>query len=519
MKTKSDKSSVFAIICIVLMSFAFLFMGTASSPHYPINPWNDANAFFTAGKAMANGKLIYKDVFEQKGPLLYLIHDVAYRISHTSFLGVYIFEALAMSLTGIFAYKTAGQVTKPLRATVVAALTMATVICSPAFFYGDSAEEFVMPLMALSLYHLIRYLKHSNSEPKAIFFLVNGLIAGCVAMIKFSLLGFWLAWMALIALHTLIVKKSFKKAVISSLAFILGMAVAVAPWVIYFSAKGALKEFIDVYFVINATAYATDLSIKTRLLDTVHNVLTAGKSSLFATVTGALGLLFTVLSKKLTDGKFFSRIFVVLMCGIGMFFVYFGGMSHAYYFLPFTYFSVFFFIGIASLTNDIKLKKSAPKFIPVAAGAAVVAGLFFAILNFAPAPKYAPTDKENCPQYQINEYIQSNNPQGRILCANTLDMGVYLLSDYVPEYRYFELQNFEYEKYPENLDEINRYISEGEVDYVLAKTLSENSVEAVYRTNPELEDNYEVVLKQPMTLLNQADSTAEYDFYLFELQR
>ena len=48
----------------------------------------DGNAFFTMGKGMFNGKVPYKDLFEQKGPLLYLIYGIGYLISHDTLLGV-----------------------------------------------------------------------------------------------------------------------------------------------------------------------------------------------------------------------------------------------------------------------------------------------------------------------------------------------------------------------------------------------------------------------------------------------
>ena len=47
-----------ALIYLLFLAFSFgiLFICTASSPRYATNPWNDANAFLTMGKAMANGR-------------------------------------------------------------------------------------------------------------------------------------------------------------------------------------------------------------------------------------------------------------------------------------------------------------------------------------------------------------------------------------------------------------------------------------------------------------------------------
>ena len=54
---------------------------------------------------MFNGKVPYKDLFEQKGPLLYLIYGIGYLISHDTFLGVYLLEVISYTILAIFFLK------------------------------------------------------------------------------------------------------------------------------------------------------------------------------------------------------------------------------------------------------------------------------------------------------------------------------------------------------------------------------------------------------------------------------
>ena len=54
------------IIAILLVASIFtLLICSKNSPLYPYNDWVDGNAFFTMGKGMFNGKVPYKDLFEQ----------------------------------------------------------------------------------------------------------------------------------------------------------------------------------------------------------------------------------------------------------------------------------------------------------------------------------------------------------------------------------------------------------------------------------------------------------------------
>lgn len=53
--------------CLVT-AFAGLMICSRSSFLYPYNDWNDANSYFTMGKGMMNGLVIYRDLYDQKGP-------------------------------------------------------------------------------------------------------------------------------------------------------------------------------------------------------------------------------------------------------------------------------------------------------------------------------------------------------------------------------------------------------------------------------------------------------------------
>lgn len=73
---------------ILIFSAIILFFCSKNSFLYFFNDWVDANAFFTMGKGMFNGLVPYKDLFEQKGPLLYLIYGIGYFIENDGFIGV-----------------------------------------------------------------------------------------------------------------------------------------------------------------------------------------------------------------------------------------------------------------------------------------------------------------------------------------------------------------------------------------------------------------------------------------------
>ena len=72
---KSDRrKSAFVLAFTLLLSFIFITICSKASFLYPMQDWVDVNCFFTVGRSMLEGKVVYRDIFEQKGPLLYFIY-------------------------------------------------------------------------------------------------------------------------------------------------------------------------------------------------------------------------------------------------------------------------------------------------------------------------------------------------------------------------------------------------------------------------------------------------------------
>ncbi|MDO4877210.1 MAG: hypothetical protein Q3987_07505, partial [Oscillospiraceae bacterium] len=72
MTTKSKLTTPEIIILIAAATVTLTVVSTCS-PLYPFNPWNDINCFFTVGRGITHGMVPYRDLYEQKGPLIYFL--------------------------------------------------------------------------------------------------------------------------------------------------------------------------------------------------------------------------------------------------------------------------------------------------------------------------------------------------------------------------------------------------------------------------------------------------------------
>ena len=243
--------TAFILVCAAL---AMLALCSMSSPLYPLNIWGDANCLMTVGRAMKAGEVVYRDIYEQKGPTLYLAHMLAACISDTGFFGVYLMEAAC--LTGFLA--AARRLLRRrlhLTALPAAAVCGACILISWTFVRGDSAEEFCLPFAMGALCVFDGALTKKTAPLPARSLFLCGLFAGIVATVKFTLLGVFVGLCVIEGVLALR-EGGILRALRSAGVFLSGMLLPILLWVIYFAANHALGDFFTAYIYNNIFLYA-----------------------------------------------------------------------------------------------------------------------------------------------------------------------------------------------------------------------------------------------------------------------
>ena len=181
-----------------------------TSSLYAFNDWMDANIFFTMGKSMLSGKVLYRDVFDHKGPVLYLLYGLGWLLDHTGFIGVFVLEicgfAVFLGLGLCTAELLRGKPLHPVWCLVPAA----AVAACRAFSHGGSAEELLLPFLAAALYGLVKCLTANRQMPLRTVAL-QGFLCGCALLLKYTVLGFYLAWVAVLAVLNLLLSPAHQK--------------------------------------------------------------------------------------------------------------------------------------------------------------------------------------------------------------------------------------------------------------------------------------------------------------------
>lgn len=486
----------------LVWSFIILMVCSKNSFLYLFNDWVDANAFFTVGKSMMNGVIPYKDIFEQKGPLLYFLYGLGYLIDNDGFIGIFIFEIIFMAFDFVVLYKISNLYLNK-NYSLLISLLMIPLICSNiSFVMGGSAEEFCYPIFAYGLYSFLKDNGKYKHNKKVIF--INGFLAGCLAMIKFNFLAFPFAWITTILLE-LLINKDYKTFFKDCGYFLLGMFIPIGIFILYFLINDALYDFINVYFIVNITAYTTVLTLSERIVSMLYWL--KEQMLYFPPVLVLNGIWLLGLIFKWFEKNIYSRLFIIYSYGLLVLALYFGGKTYKYYFLTLLIYVVFGLITIICILNKYIKININNKFNIISYCLVLILSIY--LCSTSVNVKEIGLEKSYFAQYEFKEIIEESDDQ-TVLQYNSQDGGFYTLLNQVPVVKYFESQNIDYDRYPYVLDGQNEYLKNKTTKYVIVREYWEWL--GYHNYIPELNDgSYKLIAEH-----NQITEGVDFDYFLYE---
>ncbi len=460
-KSLSPKKVSFpSLVIIFITSIVCITICSKSSPLYPFNDWYDANCFFTVGKSIANGKVLYRDIYEQKGPILYFLHTIFYYISPTTFIGGYILEIISCFSFLLISYKTL-TIFASRKIIAIIPFFAAIVYSAYSFSHGGSAEEYCLPLLALSSYFGIKSVASGVRITKPQWFVI-GVTSALVLWIKYTFLGFYIGFG--IYFFVLYIKKKEMKDFFSSMVFLVsGIIVGSLPVIIYFFSNNGLSSLIEVYFHDNISLYSAKKS--------ENLIVNLGKNLYSATIRGILyyGMcfVFITLGAIYLYGKKSSVTFYYLTTvALSVFFIFMGGRCHIYY--PFILTAsapmglLFVYHMASNMVKTIKFSDFNP-YLKALCTFSYISFCLLIIFVQSPNTYLMKQKKEELPQYVFNEIIKET-PNATLLNYGFLDGGFYTVSNITPNLKYFCTLNI---KKDEMIEEQQRYIMQGLTDFVV----------------------------------------------------
>lgn len=430
-------------LCMGLLVASYFF-ATLSSPLFPTNPWVDTNAMLTIGRAWLNGVVPFRDLFEQRGPTMYLIYMLAAWIHSNGFFGVFLLQISAGFIGYFFLVKLTKLFLKNSPQSYwIALIAFSQIIASAAFQSGGSPEEFVAPFSLSLLYLIIKRLNTKTSFTLMEIFW-QGFALAFVFWIKYSLIGMWVGFFLFIGFSLLIQKRwqTFFKTTMTAFG---GFFAVSLPILIYYQVVGGLRELIDDYFIVNLSSYTTQTQGLQRVTQIFMRMVGNASPHVIGVSTLLLVAFFVLKTTKLTrkDKGMLATIFF-----FSVFMVYFTGRPYYYYFLALTPFAS---VGTAVFFGRFFSKKCVCRYyiLPIV----IVCTLSMTTFQFKNRIHYGnleihsiyPITRQFAEAMRIMKTEKSIN----MLQIGFLDMGFYLAAQTIPTARYFANTNIPHANFPQ----------------------------------------------------------------------
>jgi len=448
------------------------------SPFYYTNEWADVNIYHNIGKAIFNGKTLYTEVFDHKGPLIFFIYGFGYLLSGDSFFGMFIIEFIGWIIMVCAVYYTAKLFLNTTYSCIVA-------LIFPVFLVqlmksGGSAEEFILIVQSVSLYFFIKYFKDKDaSAHKPLYMLIHGITCSIVLFIKINLIIFWFFPLLGIFIN-LLLHKEFRNFVLNAFAFICGISIIALPICIYLYVNDALVEAYKIYIELNSK-YAEIQTIQETLMLLLRRIsyLFIKPVSLFLFCLAGI-FYFPIKYLDNTIGKW-----AMILSGISLYVIIFMSKVFQYYYpVPFLVFSILGLIGVTKIfSQQIKMLTLSVKYLLV-----LVVIMYYFAFSQGSIDETRLTlhimDRPDLLTQALHDEITKEEDPTLLNLGFGLGNSLFTTCHIVPNIRYFISPNLTYEAYPDLRNQQEEYIRNKATQFVL---IQYEETPMVYKTTKKKE--------------------------------
>lgn len=255
----------------------------------------DQALFLIYSKAINNGAILYKDVWDIKQPAIFVFYLIGGKLFGFNEIGIHLLEIiywLCFSLLLIVGLKK--YFTNPLFAVLTPLFTIGIYYSVSGSLHFTQAEGLVCFPLFMSLWFCQKFLE---TPDKKWFLFLSGLFGGIVLTFKLMFIAILLAfWIFLLVYCYFLFSERNKKHIIVSIGLIcVGLLIPISLVIFYFAWNAALVDLWYTTFTYPLNAVVTITKMKNRA-EVLKNGLVWFFKSYFPVI--ALTLIFLLLSAK-----------------------------------------------------------------------------------------------------------------------------------------------------------------------------------------------------------------------------
>lgn len=233
---------VYLVLAAVTLLISTIY---SSNMFHPTLPHVDSAVFRYVALVMKRGGMMYRDVFDHKGPVIFLLNRLGMLIDYRN--GIWIVEILSLYITAVCTYQIAKRFLKPVTA-LIAAITVLLQLYPFIINGGNYVEEYALPFITGGLLIYVQYFQDKRTSPVKL--VICGFCFMGVLLLRPNMIGTWIVFSFAVLIAEL--EQKSKKWVFYIIWFLAGAALLLVPILLFLKTNNALSDFFKQYIQFNA---------------------------------------------------------------------------------------------------------------------------------------------------------------------------------------------------------------------------------------------------------------------------
>jgi len=254
-------------------------------------PAHDSGIFIYISWELLHGKILYKDLWDHKGPIIFLLDALGLVLGGGSPQGVWLIEILSLTISGYLGFKVLSSVFKvraALFGTIIWLITLISILEQ-----GNLTEEYALPFQFLALYIFSKLSATKEILKRFILHFFLGVSCGITFLLRANLIGIWIAIFIILSIERFY-HKQYRILFYEYISILAGLFIAVLPFLIYILHYNILEEAISAIW--NYNRIYTNVSITSKLESSFNTINYLGSSG--ANICIIFGFLFSIYAIK-----------------------------------------------------------------------------------------------------------------------------------------------------------------------------------------------------------------------------
>lgn len=235
---KINKYALF--IFLITTAFVMIFASSTGIFRPDFYGWDSA-AFMYIGKGMLHGYVPYRDLFDSKGPMLWLIEFLGQLVCEGRY-GIHLLEIINLNLIMQLVFYSARLFLNEKKSCLTVILSL--IFWAATLETGNAVEEFSALYSMIAVYFTLKSIRTDNGFLNGRLYIVYGLCFMAALLIRVIDCIIIVSCIIYAGLEIMRVKQMKRVVQCCAIAGI-SAAALLAPFVIYYAANGALNDWMD----------------------------------------------------------------------------------------------------------------------------------------------------------------------------------------------------------------------------------------------------------------------------------